>query len=189
MKHCPKCVNILFHFILLTAQLSPFYRWGHWGADKLSNFPRIWPESVLTAAERGTPRTKVGRPQDLKLSALSPASCGTWRTVSFLCTCFHSQNVEIPVPAFFRLCEPSCPAVSLRPHQVEPTRLLCPWWFSRQEYCSGLSCPPPRDLHNPGIEPRSPALRADFLRSEQPREPKNRGVDSLSLIRSIFWTQ
>ena len=24
--------------------------------------------------------------------------------------------------------------------------------FSRQEYCSGLLCPPPRDLPNPGIE-------------------------------------
>ena len=25
--------------------------------------------------------------------------------------------------------------------------------FSRQEYWSGLSCPPPGDLPNPGIEP------------------------------------
>ena len=29
-------------------------------------------------------------------------------------------------------------------------------WFSRQQYWSGLSCPPPRDLSNPGIEPTSP---------------------------------
>ena len=27
--------------------------------------------------------------------------------------------------------------------------------FSRQEYCSGLPCPPPGDLPNPGIEPAS----------------------------------
>ena len=27
--------------------------------------------------------------------------------------------------------------------------------FSRQEYWSGLPCPPPEDLPNPGIEPRS----------------------------------
>ena len=27
--------------------------------------------------------------------------------------------------------------------------------FSRQEYWSGLPCPPPRDLHDPGIEPTS----------------------------------
>ena len=30
-------------------------------------------------------------------------------------------------------------------------KLLCPWGFSRQEYWSGLSCPPPRDLPNPGL--------------------------------------
>ena len=30
--------------------------------------------------------------------------------------------------------------------------------FSKQEYWSGLPCPPPGDLPYPGIEPRSPAL-------------------------------
>ena len=35
--------------------------------------------------------------------------------------------------------------------------------FSRQEYWSGLSCPPPRDFPNPGIKPASPALQADSL--------------------------
>ena len=47
----------------------------------------------------------------------------------------------------------SCSVVSnsLRPHGLLPTRLLCPWGFSRQEYWSGLPCPPPGDLPNPGI--------------------------------------
>ena len=49
---------------------------------------------------------------------------------------------------------------SLRPHGLQPTRLLCPWGFSRQEYWSRLSCPTPGDLPNPGIEPRSPVLQA-----------------------------
>ena len=31
--------------------------------------------------------------------------------------------------------------------------------FSRQEYRSGLPFPPPGDLPDPGIEPRSPALQ------------------------------
>ena len=31
-----------------------------------------------------------------------------------------------------------------------------------------MSCPPPGDLHNPGIQPRSPALQTDFLPSEPP---------------------
>ena len=40
--------------------------------------------------------------------------------------------------------------------------------FSRQECWSGLPFPSPGDLPNPGIEPRSPALRADALPSEPP---------------------
>ena len=40
--------------------------------------------------------------------------------------------------------------------------------FSRQEYWSGLPFPSSGDLHNPGIEPRSPALQADALASEPP---------------------
>ena len=35
--------------------------------------------------------------------------------------------------------------------------------FSRQEHCSGLPCPPPGDLPDPGIEPGSPTLLADSL--------------------------
>ena len=35
--------------------------------------------------------------------------------------------------------------------------------FSRQEYWSGLPCPPPGDLSDPGIEPTTPALQADSL--------------------------
>ena len=31
----------------------------------------------------------------------------------------------------------------LRLNGLEPTRFLCPWGFSRQEYWSGLPCPPP----------------------------------------------
>ena len=37
--------------------------------------------------------------------------------------------------------------------------------FSRQEYWSGLPCPPPRDLRNPGIKPGSPALAGRFFTS------------------------
>ena len=47
---------------------------------------------------------------------------------------------------------------SLQSHGLQPARLLWPWGFSRQEYWSGLPCPPPGDLPNPGIEPRSPPL-------------------------------
>ena len=35
----------------------------------------------------------------------------------------------------------------------------------------GLPCPPPGDLPNPGIEPRSPALQVDPSPSEPPGKP------------------
>ena len=35
--------------------------------------------------------------------------------------------------------------------------------FPRQEYWSGLPFPPPGDLPNPGVEPKSPASQADSL--------------------------
>ena len=38
--------------------------------------------------------------------------------------------------------------------------------FSRQEHWSGLPCPPPGDLPDPGIKPKSPASQADSLLSE-----------------------
>ena len=45
--------------------------------------------------------------------------------------------------------------------------------FSRQEYRSGLPCPPPGDLPNPGIEPGTPELQADSLPSEPPGDTKS----------------
>ena len=46
--------------------------------------------------------------------------------------------------------------------------------FSRQEYWSGLPCPPPGDLPDLGTEPIclvSPALQADSLPTEPPGKP------------------
>ena len=52
--------------------------------------------------------------------------------------------------------------------------------FSRQEYWSGLPCPPPGDLPNPGIKPRYPTLQADCLPSEPLGKPMNTGKGSQS---------
>ena len=60
---------------------------------------------------------------------------------------------------------------TLRPQELQPTRLLCPWGLSRQEYWSGLPCPPPGDLCNSGFKPRPPALQANSLPSETPGKP------------------
>ena len=43
--------------------------------------------------------------------------------------------------------------------------------FFRQEYWNGLPFPSPGDLSDPGIQPGSPALHADFLLSEPPGKP------------------
>ena len=48
-------------------------------------------------------------------------------------------------------------------HQASPSM-----GFSRQEYWRGLPFPSLGDLPHPGIEPRSPALKADALPSEPP---------------------
>ena len=45
--------------------------------------------------------------------------------------------------------------------------------LSRQEYWSGLPCPPPGHIPNPGIKPRSPTLQADSLPTELQGKPNN----------------
>ena len=60
------------------------------------------------------------------------------------------------------------------PSCFSPVQLLGALWtaalqatlstgFSGQEYWSGLPCPPPGDLLEPGTEPSSSALQADFF--------------------------
>ena len=58
------------------------------------------------------------------------------------------------------------PVHSVQPHGLPPVRLLSQWEFSRQEYWSGLPCPPPGDLPDPGIKTlslASPALAGGFF--------------------------
>ena len=44
--------------------------------------------------------------------------------------------------------------------------------FFRQEYWNGLSCPPPWDVPNPGIKPRSPTLQAGFYQLNHQENPR-----------------
>ena len=55
-----------------------------------------------------------------------------------------------------------CPALC-NPMKCKPNRLLWPWGISRQEYWSELPCPPPGDLPNPRMEPRSLGCQAVFF--------------------------
>ena len=61
--------------------------------------------------------------------------------------------------------------------------------ISRQEYWNELPFPPPGDLPNSGMEPRSPALVGRFFTTEPPGKTKNTGMGSLFLLQWIFPTQ
>ena len=57
--------------------------------------------------------------------------------------------------------------------------------FSRQEYWSGLPSPPPGDLPNPSIEPRSPTLEADSLPAES--HQGRQSTDSMQTLPNYQW--
>ena len=61
--------------------------------------------------------------------------------------------------------------------------------FSRQEYWSGLPCPPLGDVSDPEIIPRSLSLQADSLPSEPPGKPMNTGAGCHALLQGIIPTQ
>ena len=56
---------------------------------------------------------------------------------------------------------------------------------SRQEYWSGLPCPPPGDLPNPGIEPMSPTWQADSLLSELAGKPSQFARAAIAKSRKL----
>ena len=72
---------------------------------------------------------------------------------------------------------------SLHPTWIVALQAPLSMGFSRQEYWSGLPCPPPGDLLDPRIKPvspASPALQADSL----PTEPLGSNVLIIILISS-----
>ena len=80
---------------------------------------------------------------------------------------------------------------TLQLHGLQPTRLLCSWGFSRQEYWSGLPCPAPGNLPDPGIKPASltsPALAGQFFTTRATGEALlNTGVGQY-LSHSPAWS-
>ena len=145
-----------------------------------------------------------------------PSTCKPWLQHTFLTHLFpgvNSKREELADPnsaaaakaSSSKRCRGpftvSCVCVSrsvmsnsLRPQELQPTNLLCPWGFSRQEYQSGLPFPSPGDLPKPGTQLRSPALQADFLPSEPPGKPhdtvsyyhKKRRLSMLSFASEKF---
>ena len=61
--------------------------------------------------------------------------------------------------------------------------------FSRQEYWTGFPCPPPGDLPNPGIEPRSlmsPALVGRFFTTSPTWEAQNSSAAAAKSLQSCL---
>ena len=55
-------------------------------------------------------------------------------------------------------CPTPCESMDLQVYKVIVLQVPLPKGFSRKEYWSALPFPSPRDLPDPGIEARSPAL-------------------------------
>ena len=72
---------------------------------------------------------------------------------------------------------------------LRPQGLYSSWYSPGQSTGVGSLSLLQGIFHNPRIEPRSPALRADSLPAEPQGKPKNTGVGSLSLLQRIFPTQ
>ena len=69
-------------------------------------------------------------------------------------------------------CQRACVLIRVSPVLCDPTDVArqapLSMGFSRPEYWSGLPCPSPGDLPDPGIEPRFPTLQADSVLFEPP---------------------
>ena len=52
---------------------------------------------------------------------------------------------------------------SLRPHGLQPARLLCPWGFSRQEHWSGLLMPSSRGSSQPRDQTQVSPIAGGFF--------------------------
>ena len=84
----------------------------------------------------------------------------------------HEHFTILYVCAVFLVAQSCLTLCDLHGHQARPScQAPLSMEYSRQEYWSGLPCPAPRDLPNPGIKPRSPTLQADSLPSEPLGKP------------------
>ena len=79
---------------------------------------------------------------------------------SHYCAC-----VVLSLSSRVRLCATPWPVACQAPLSVG---------LSRQEHWSGLPCPSPGGLPDPGMEPGFPTLQADSLPAEPPQDPGHR---------------
>ena len=111
-----------------------------------------------------------------------------------LCQQLVPASVQLLLPASY-LCGSICMVCSVAqscPTLCDPKDCSPPlsMGFSRQEYWSGLPCPPPGDLPNPGIKPESlisPALAAGFFTTSTTWEAQSAEQKRLKCGNCVGW--
>ena len=126
----------------------------------------IWPSCTFrkaTPTSSPVPPEWGGKASETE-SYISRGLSGSLVTETWL------QDYRMHPPHTYLAVALSHPVVSdsLWPCGLQPARLLSLWGFSRHAYWSGLSCPSPGDLPNPGVKLASSAFQADSSPAELP---------------------
>ena len=72
---------------------------------------------------------------------------------------------------------------SVQPYGTVACQAPLSMGFCRQEYLSGLPCPPPGNLPDPAIKPASLALAGGFFTTKPPAKP-NGGIGRVEIMWS-----
>ena len=86
------------------------------------------------------------------------------------------------------LCASLLSRVSLQPHGLYPSRLLCPGNFPGKNTGVGCHALPPVDLPDPGIEPESlapPALAGGLFTAEIPEKPQEQLYPKTLTLKAV----
>ena len=109
-------------------------------------------------------------PVSLGLHLSSVAYRAHWASLSAPFDCVPKGTLHRPRTQLSLCCAQSCLTL------CDPMDCSLPassvHGFSRQQYWSGLPCPPPGHFPNPGMEPGSPALHADSLHLSHQGSPQ-----------------
>ena len=140
---------------------------GKWFASCLGRIPhavdKLSPWAATTEAHSSRACTAQQK------QPLQWAACPPWLGSSSYS--LQLESLQAATKACVCACSGSVLSDSLQPPGHSPPGSM---GFSRQEYWSRLSFPPPGDLPNPGFEPGAPLSQADSLLSEPPSTTKNK---------------
>ena len=149
--------------------ISLIYIWENWGYKKLDNLVVTNNVNISKAHSKSTISRKFsGRVYELDCDRKYVSWCGSkvWKPV--ICTiwkihCWKILNWKLIQRGSCRghqgsvVLRTRCPLCVLCVQSLQPMdcshQAPVSMGFSRLEYWSGLPCPPPGDLPNPGIEP------------------------------------